>query len=112
MEGADGNDNNNGNNYNYGQSNTVNGIDMSLQYYVGPMCSHKDGKSIYLAAFNDAGCTSYAGSGVYEAFNYGYPLPYENEPIIAKNDCISCLQVDEDENQNQNNNGNNNGNSK
>jgi len=108
MEGADGNDNNNGNNYNYGQSNTVNGIDMSLQYYVGPMCSHKDGKSIYLAAFYDAGCTSYAGSGVYEAFNYGYPLPYEKEPIIAKNDCISCLQVDEDEN--QNNNGNNNGN--
>jgi len=108
IEGADGNDNNNGNNYNYGQSNVVNGIDMYRQYYVGPRCSPKDGKSIYLAAFYDAGCTSYAGSGVYEAFNYGYPLPYENEPMIAKNDCISCLQVDEDENENQNNNGNNN----
>merc|ERR1719457_467594 len=74
------------------------------------MCSPKDGKSIYLAAFSDPGCVSYAGTGIYEVFNYGYPLPYENEPIIALNDCISCLQVDQDQNQNNNNNNNNNNN--
>jgi len=108
MEGADGNDNNNNNgNYNNAQTNNYNGIDMYRQYYIGPMCSPKDGKSIFIAAFYDAGCTSYAGTGVYEAFNYGYPLPYENEPIVALNDCISCLQAD-DENNNDNNNGNNN----
>merc|ERR1712032_594275 len=49
---------------------------------------------------------NYAGSGVYEAFHYGYPLPYENESIVTLDDCISCLQVDE--NNNNNNHGNNN----
>jgi len=102
MEGADGNNNNNnGGNY-YGNSNN-NGVDMSRPYYIGAMCSPRDGKSIYLAAFKDAGCVSYAGSGIYEAFNYGYPLPYEKESIIKVNDCISCLQVDEDANNNNNN---------
>jgi len=111
MEGADGNNNNNNNqngNYNYGNQNSNNGVDMYRQYWIGPMCSPSDGQSIYMAAFYDAGCTSYAGTGVYEAFHYGYSLPYENEPIVALNDCISCLQVDE--NQNNNNNNNNNGN--
>lgn len=109
MEGADGNNNNNnGGNYNYGNNNNNNGVDMYRQYYVGPMCSQRDGKSIYMAAFYDAGCTSYAGTGIYEAFNYGYPLPYENESIVQLNDCISCRQVDENENQNQNQNQNQN----
>jgi len=109
MEGGDGQQNNNGNNYNYGNSYQNNdGVDMYRQYYIGPYCSPKDGKSIFMGAFYDAGCTASAGTGVYEAFNYGYPLPYESEPIVALNDCISCLQVDEDENQNQNNNGQNN----
>jgi len=114
MEGADGNQNqNNGQNqyYNQGQSNNKNGVDMYRQYYVGARCSPQDGKSIHLAAFYDAGCTSYAGKGIYEAFNYGYPLPYESESIIATNECISCLQVDQDQNNNQNGNYNyNNGN--
>lgn len=113
MEGGNGNNNNNnGNgNYNYGQQQqSYNGVDMYRQYYIGPMCSPKDGKSIFLAAFYDAGCTSYAGTGVYEAFNYGYPLPYETEPIVALNDCISCLQVDNDNNNNNNNQNNNNNN--
>lgn len=109
MEGADENNNNNGNQYYGNNNNNNNGVDMYRQYYVGPMCSPRDGKSIFLAAFNDPGCVSYAGTGIYEAFNYGYPLPYENEPMIALNDCISCLQVDQEQNQNQNNNGNNNG---
>ena len=115
MEGADGNDQNNGNgNYNYGQNQNSGGVDMYRTYYIGPMCSPKDGKSIFFAAFYDGGCTSYAGTGVYEAFNYGYPLPYETEPVVALNDCISCLQVDDDNNNNNNNynNNNNNNNSK
>jgi len=105
MEGANGQNNNNGGNYNYGNNNN-NGVDMYRQYYIGARCA-RDGKSINMAAFYDAGCTAYAGTGVYEAFNYGYPLPYENESIVALNDCISCLQVDENANQN---NGQNNGN--
>mmetsp|Transcript_49993 Transcript_49993/g.53967 ORF Transcript_49993/g.53967 Transcript_49993/m.53967 type:complete len:425 (-) Transcript_49993:165-1439(-) len=108
MEGADGNDNNNNNgNYNYGQQTQTEGVNMYLSYYVGPLCSPDDGKSIFLAAFFDAGCTSYAGTGVYEAFHYGYPLPYENEPIVTLDDCISCLQVDQDNDDNNNNNNNN-----
>ena len=74
------------------------------QYYVGPKCA-ADGKSIHLAVFKDSGCVSYAGSGIYEKFTYGYSLPYEKESIIAKNECISCLQVEQD---NNNENGNNN----
>merc|ERR1719253_711957 len=110
MEGADGNqNNNNGNNYNYGNSYQNNGgVDMYRQYYIGPYCSPKDGQSIFMGAFYDAGCTASAGTGVYEAFNYGYPLPYESEPIVALNDCISCLQVDQDANNNNNNNNQNN----
>ena len=77
------------------------------QYYVGPRCA-ADGKSIFLAAFKDAGCVSYAGSGIYEKFNYGASLPYEKESIIAKNECISCLQVDENNNNNYNGNNYNN----
>jgi len=108
MEGADGNDNNNNNgNYNYGSNNgNYNGVDMYRPYYLGPTCSTKDGKSIFISAFYDAGCTSAAGSGIYEAFNYGRSLPYESVPVVALNDCISCLQVDEDANNNNNNNNN------
>jgi len=110
MEGADGDNNNNNNgNGNYGQQNqNQNGVDMYRQYYIGLLCSPSDGQSINIAAFYDAGCTNYAGTGVYEAFHYGYPLPYENEPIVTKNDCISCLQVDQDNDDNNNNNNNNN----
>ena len=111
MEGGNDNDNQNGNNgnYNYGNqnSNSNSGVDLYRSYWLGPMCSPKDGKSIFLAAFYDAGCTSYAGTGVYEAFNYGYSLPFESEPIVTLNDCISCLVVDEDNNNNNNNNNNN-----
>lgn len=106
MEGADGNNNGNNQNRNYNQQSSG-GVDMYRQYWIGPMCSPSDGKSIYMAAFFDAGCTSHAGTGVYEAFHYGYPLPYENEPIVALDDCLSCLQVDEDQNNNGNNNNNN-----
>merc|ERR1711865_1119797 len=110
MEGGNDNNNNNNGNYNgnYNSNSNGGGVDMYRQYWIGPACSPSDGQSIYLAAFYDAGCTSYAGTGVYEAFNYGYALPYESEPIVALNDCISCLQVDEDNNNNNNNNNNDN----
>ena len=106
MEGGNDNNNNNNGNYNGNYNSNGGGVDMYRQYWIGPVCSPSDGQSIYLAAFYDAGCTSYAGTGVYEAFNYGYALPYESEPIVALNDCISCLQVDQDNNNNNNNNNN------
>jgi len=108
LEGADGNNNNNGN-YNYG-NNDNNGVDMYRQYYVGPSCSASDGMSINMAVFMDAGCSTKAASGTYEAFNYGRSLPFESESIIEKNECISCEKVDEDQNQNNQNGNNQNGN--
>ena len=110
LEGADGNNNNNGGNYQYGSSSSSNnGVDMYRQYWVGPSCAD-DGKTINMAVFMDAGCSTKAGSGVYEAFNYGNSLPYSSEAIVKTNECISCERVDEDQNQNNGNNQNQNGN--
>lgn len=110
MEGGNGNNNNNNNqnngNYNY-QNNNNNGIDMYRQYWIGPHCSEKDGKSIYMKVFYDAGCTSVAPTGTYEAFHYSAALPFETESIVTLNDCISCLKADENQNNNNNNNNNN-----
>lgn len=110
LEGANGNNNNNNNgngngNYQY-QQNYNNGVNMYAQYWMGPTCAN-DGKSINLAVFTDAGCTEKAGSGVYEAFNYGASLPYEKESLVDSSECMSCKQVNEDQNQNQNGNQNN-----
>jgi hypothetical protein len=106
MEGGDGNNNNNnGNYYNQGSSSSA-AVDMYRSYWMGPSCSAKDGKSINLAVFLDAGCYTKASTGVYEAFNYGASLPYENEPLVDWTECISCMQVDEDDNNNNNNNNN------
>lgn len=104
LEGGN-NNNNNGNYYNYGNSNS-NGVDMYRQYWMGPSCA-ANGKSINLAVFLDAGCSTKAKSGVYEAFNYGASLPYEKESLIKANECISCEEEqEEDENENYNyNNG-------
>lgn len=77
---------------------------MYRQYYVGPYCSPKDGKSIYMATFFDAGCSVPAGDGVYEAFNYGRQLPFSSEPIVPHGKCVSCEKVDQDNNNNNNNN--------
>jgi hypothetical protein len=93
MEGADG-DNNNNNNGNYYNAND-NGVDMYRSYYIGPTCG-QDGKTINLGVFLDAGCSSKANSGVYEAFNYGKSLPYEFESIVDTDECLSCMQVDDD----------------
>jgi len=100
-----GNDDNNNNNNNYNNNNNDGGYNPYQTYYVGPTCS--DGFDINLAVFTDEGCSTKAGSGIYEAMTYGNSLPYENEPIVA-GDCIECKQVDEDDNDNNNNNGDDN----
>ena len=91
------NNNNNGNGNYYQQNNNNGNVNMNWQYYVGMACSESDGKSINLAVYTDAGCSQKAGSGIYEALNYGNSLPFENEPIVSLNDCISCQQVDENQ---------------
>ena len=82
---------------------------MYSQYWVGPTCG-SDGKTINLAVFKDAGCTTKAKKGVWEAFNYGTSLPFARKSIVYKNECISCEQEEEDQGDdaNQNNNYNNN----
>jgi hypothetical protein len=102
-----GNDNGNQNyNYNNGGNNNVN---YYQQYFVGAYCSPKDGKSIHLGVFHDAGCSSRAtnGSEIYAARNYGAELPFYSSSMV-KSECISCLQVDENNNNNGNNNNNQN----
>jgi hypothetical protein len=109
MEGGNNNNNNNNNNnQNYNQNQNSGGIDMYRSYWIGPMCSEKDGKSIHMRVFYDAGCTSPAPTGVYEAFHYNSPLPYESSSIVTVGDCVSCIKVDRNANQNNNNNNNNN----
>lgn len=100
LEGANNNNNNNNGNYNNNNNNN-NGVNMYLQYFVGPVCS-SNGFDINLATFYDNGCTKQTKSGVYEAFSYGASLPYEKESMV-KGDCISCEQVDDDNNNNNNN---------
>ena len=81
------------------------------QYYVGPYCSEKDGKSIHLGVFYDQACSARADSSAYADKHYGVELPFSSEPIVESGECISCKQVDEDNgNNNNNNNNNNNGN--
>jgi hypothetical protein len=109
MEGANGNNNNNNNNQNRNYNNNNNGgIDMYRNYWIGPMCSEKDGKSINMKVFYDAGCSSPAPTGVYEAFHYNAALPFESSSIVTVGDCVSCLKVDQNANNNNNNNNNNN----
>lgn len=97
------NGNQNGNNYQYGDANGFYG-----QYYIGPYCSRKDGKSIHLGVFYDQGCVNHADVAVYANKNYGVELPYSKESMVTTNDCMSCLQQDQNQNQNNNNNNNQN----
>ena len=76
-----------------------------IQYFVGAYC--KDGFDINLGVFTDEGCSTKAASDTYSNANYGSSLPFEKESMVT-NDCISCLQVDEDQNNNQDNNQNQN----
>ena len=106
MENQNNNNNgNNGNNYQYGDANGFYG-----QYYIGPYCSPKDGKSILLGVFYDQGCVNHAEASVYGAKNYGAELPYAKTSMVTLNDCIACMEPTDDDNQNGNNgnNGNNN----
>ena len=65
------------------------------QYFIGPYCSEKDGVSIHLGVFYDEGCSSRADSSIYADQHYGVELPFAYESIVEQ-ECISCLQVDED----------------
>mmetsp|Transcript_21072 Transcript_21072/g.23627 ORF Transcript_21072/g.23627 Transcript_21072/m.23627 type:complete len:382 (-) Transcript_21072:159-1304(-) len=84
IENQNGNNNNNNNN---------NG------YFVGPYCS-SDGKSIHLGVFSDETCTTRASDEIYSKYNYGVELPYKSESIV-KNDCVSCLEVQEENDNDQ-----------
>jgi hypothetical protein len=106
MEGANGNNNNNNNNQNRNYNQNSGGIDMYRNYWIGPMCSEKDGKSIHMRVFYDAGCSSPAPTGVYEAFHYNAELPFESTSIVTVGDCVSCVKVDQNANNNNNNNNN------
>lgn len=105
----EGGNDNGGNNGNYNYNNNGDAANYYQQYFVGAYCSPKDGKSIHLGLFHDAGCSSRASNGadIYAARNYGAELPFYSESMV-KSECISCQQVDNDNN--NNNNGNNNGN--
>jgi len=93
LENKNGNNNNNNNNGN------------AVVYYVGPTCSEKDGKSIFMAVFTDQGCSAKAEDGIYESMTYGSTLPYSTEPIV-QSECTSCTKQDDNNNNNNNNNGN------
>jgi len=104
----DNGNNNNNNNNNYNNNNNNNGgYNPYQQYFVGPTCSN--GYDINLAVFTDEGCSTKAGSGIYEAMFYGNSLPYENENIVS-GDCVECKQVEEKEEDEDDNNNNNNNN--
>lgn len=76
-------------------------------YYVGPYCA-EGGDGIYIGVFGDAGCVNHAEDGLdlYAKVMYR-ALPYSSESIVG-DECVSCLQVDEDNGNDDNNNNNNN----
>lgn len=45
-------------------------------------------------------CSYPAPKGMYEAVNYGTSLPYSKQSIVAKNECISCMEPKEVDYQN------------
>jgi hypothetical protein len=99
------NNNNNGQNY-YNNQNGFYGV-----YYVAPYCA-TDGASIHLGVFYDQQCMNKAEDSVYGDKNYGATLPYSSgvKSLVIANDCIACLDTQNDDNNNNNNNNNNNGN--
>jgi hypothetical protein len=104
MPNQNGNNNNNNNNNQQNYYNNQNGFYGS--YYVAPYCAN-DGSSIYLGVFYDQQCMNQAESSVYGDKNYGAELPYSSKSLVTHNDCIACLDTQEDNNNNNNNNNNN-----
>ena len=83
--------------YNYdGQQQYNQQANQGEGFFVGPTCSN-NGKAIYLGVFMDETCSYKAPEGTYEKFNYGRMLPYSSNSIVGQ-DCISCLEVDNDNN--------------
>jgi hypothetical protein len=103
MDDQNGNNNNNNNN-NQNYYNNQNGF--YGQYYIAPYCA-ADGASIYLGVFYDQQCMNQAESSVYADKNYGVALPYSEKSLVIHNDCLACLDNQEDNNNNNNNNNNN-----
>lgn len=71
-------------------------------YFIGPVCA-SSGSAVNMGVFKDMSCSTPAGSGVYEKYNYGASLPFSSKSIVD-NSCVSCKEYDEDENNNNNNN--------
>jgi hypothetical protein len=103
MQNQNGNNNNNNNNNQNWDGNPDNYYG---SYYIGPYCSPKDGKSIYLGVFYDQGCSVKADDSAYAKNNYDVALPYSATSLVDT-DCIACTAVDREQNNNNNNNNNN-----
>lgn len=76
-----------------------------VRYYVGPYCANQGG-SIHLGLFTDDTCTTFAEGVTFESLA-GFSLPYSTESIVSE-ECMGCLE--REDNDNDNNNGNNNNN--
>jgi hypothetical protein len=83
-----------------GNDNSNNGQYTYNNYYVGPYCSSKDSKSIYLGVFYDDQCSSRANTNVYANMNSGATLPFSKESIVVSG-CISCKDQQNNNNSDQ-----------
>eukprot|EP00567_Pseudictyota_dubia_P013144 CAMPEP_0197438558 /NCGR_PEP_ID=MMETSP1175-20131217/5516_1 /TAXON_ID=1003142 /ORGANISM="Triceratium dubium, Strain CCMP147" /LENGTH=383 /DNA_ID=CAMNT_0042968309 /DNA_START=66 /DNA_END=1217 /DNA_ORIENTATION=+ len=81
------------------------------RYFIGPYCA-SSGDAIHLGVFDDIGCVNHSEDGIYMFEKYMYrSLPFSSsDDSIVGNECVQCLQVDEDQNNNNNNNNGNNNN--
>jgi hypothetical protein len=83
------------------QNNNNNNNGNAVAYYVGAYCSPKDGKSIHMAVFSDAGCiTKEADTTIFSA-NYGMDLPYTSTSMVSS-ECIACAQTEANDNGEEN----------
>jgi hypothetical protein len=67
-----------------------------VAYYVGPYCSPKDGKSIFLGVFTDAYCNTAGDAAVFNTIN-GFELPFATTSLV-NSDCLSCLAANNNDN--------------
>jgi hypothetical protein len=81
-------------------------------YYIAPYCA-ADGASIYLGVYYDQQCMNQVEDiSVYGDNNHGATLPYSSDKksLVIHNDCLACVDSQNDNNNNNNNSSNNNGN--
>jgi hypothetical protein len=82
------------------ENNNNNNNGNAEAYYIGAYCSPKDGKSIHMAVFTDAGCLTKGDATVFSA-NYGSELPYASTSMVSS-ECISCQEVEANDNGEEN----------